>query len=95
LIPALSALYEDQNLNGLRFTYPRKFLFLCGGATPRNPVDNKAINLRDYLYRIKKLQRRLKADVVLAETATTLYPTFPGFRAVVGQDRPFGRLGQQ
>jgi hypothetical protein len=73
LIPALSALYEDQNLDRLRFTYPRKFLFLCGGATPRNPADKKAINLRDYLYRIKKLQRRLNADVVLAETATTLY----------------------
>jgi hypothetical protein len=73
LLPALSALYEDQNLDGVRFTYPRKFLFLCGGAIPRTPTDNKAINLRDYLYRIKQLQRRLNADVVLAETATTLY----------------------
>jgi hypothetical protein len=73
LISALSALYEDQNLARLRFTYPRKFLFLCGGASPRNPPDKKAINLRDYLYRIKNLQTRLKAEVVLAETATTLY----------------------
>jgi hypothetical protein len=74
LIPALSALYQDQNLQRLRFTYPNKLLFLCGGASPLNPTTTtKASNLRDYIYRIKKLQRRLKADVILAETATTLY----------------------
>jgi len=73
LISALSALYEDQNLETLRFTYPSKFVFLCGGASPLNPTTNKANNFRDYIYRVKKLQNRLKADVVLAETATTLY----------------------
>jgi len=27
--------------------------------------------------------------------AKALKPTFPGLRAIVGQDRPFGRLGQR
>jgi hypothetical protein len=73
LLTRLTSLYRDQNEQSLRFIYPRKFLFLCGGATPHVPINNKAFNLRDYLYRVKSLQRRLSADVVLAETATTLY----------------------
>jgi len=73
LIKELFALYEDLDLTKVRFIYPRKFIFLCGGTISPDRTSKKALSLRDYLYRIRGFQTRLNAQVILAETATTLY----------------------
>lgn len=72
MLPELSALYQDLNLEKLRIARPSKFVFLCGG-TIRSDKSKKADSLRDYLYRIRSLGTRLRGEVVLAETATQLY----------------------
>ena len=50
---------------------PSRFIFFCGGATSENARD--ACSMRHYLLNERKIGRRLKADVVLAETANQLY----------------------
>ena len=73
LIVALSALYNDQDLSRLRFAKPAPFIFLCGGVIASNPAEKRLISLRDYLYRIKIFESRIKGNVILAERATQLY----------------------
>lgn len=70
MIPELRKLYEDFNPERLRVFKPSKFLFLCGGLI-RDNQDPKPANLRDYLIRVRKLEKAF--PVVLAETATQLY----------------------
>ena len=63
-------LYNDLDPERLRVTRPSKFLFLCGGAVATG--DNaKPQNLRDYIYRVRRL--RSPYHIVLAEKATQLY----------------------
>ena len=64
-------LYNDLDLDRLRVIRPSKFLFLCGGGVS-NP-NYKASSLRDYLYRVRPTQARLRTELVLAEKATQLY----------------------
>lgn len=66
----LVELYADLDLGRLRVSRPSKFLFLCGGIVP-NGVNAKPGNLRDYIYRVRRMRTRY--EVVLAEKATQLY----------------------
>lgn len=71
MLPELQNFFDDLDLARLRVVRPSKFVFLCGGQT-----DNQSahpLSLRDYIYRTKPIQNRLKADVVLAERAVQLY----------------------
>jgi hypothetical protein len=72
LVPDLSTLYNDQDLDKLRFSRPIKSLFLCGGPISTT-ATSKAFSLRDYLYRRRHIQKDINAEIVLAETATQLY----------------------
>jgi hypothetical protein len=73
LVAELSALYNDQDLSRLRFAKPAQFIFLCGGVTDDTSTEKKPLSLRDYLYRVRKFESRIKADIILAERATQLY----------------------
>ena len=66
----LVELYNDLDLQRLRVSRPSKFLFLCGGVV-RSGVNAKPENLRDYIYRVRRM--RSPYEVVLAEEATQLY----------------------
>jgi len=59
------------DLDKLRINRPSKFVFLCGGRT----IDSARlpVSLRDYIYRIRPLQKRVNANIVLAEKAIQLY----------------------
>jgi hypothetical protein len=70
LAAELVELYNDLHLERLRVHRPSKFLFLCGGALP-NGVNDRPGNLRDYIYRVRRI--RSPYQVVLAERATQLY----------------------
>jgi hypothetical protein len=70
LVAELTTFYNDLELNEVRVRRPSKFLFLCGGNISPNE-DARAQNLRDYLYRVRRLSRRF--NIVLAERATQLY----------------------
>lgn len=73
MIAELSALYNDQDLSRLRFAKPAPFIFLCGGVISSDSTEKRAISLRDFLYRVKRFQSRIKGNVILAERATQLY----------------------
>jgi hypothetical protein len=70
LVAELIRFYNDLELDEVRVRRPSKFLFLCGGyiATDANA---RAQNLRDYLYRVRRLSSRF--NIVLAERANQLY----------------------
>jgi hypothetical protein len=71
-LPAeLVALYNDIDLDQLRIRRPTRFIFFCGGAIA--PAGESAKSLRCSLLRDKKIGRRLKAEIVLAEKANQLY----------------------
>jgi hypothetical protein len=63
-------LYEDLDHSKLRFKYPSRFIFLCGGIISN---DGRAVSLRDYLYRVRNIKSRLAGGIILAEEATQLY----------------------
>jgi hypothetical protein len=67
----LHALFSDLDLDKLRVNRPSKFVFLCGGRT----IDSARppTSLRDYIYRTRQLQKRFKANIVLAEKALQIY----------------------
>jgi hypothetical protein len=69
LAAELVQLYHDLDLERLRVTRPSTFLFLCGGALATDGA--KPLNLRDYIYRYRRL--RSPYEIVLAEKATQLY----------------------
>jgi hypothetical protein len=68
LVTELTSFFNDFELKDLRVRKPSKFMFLCGGYISR---DGRAQNLRDYLYRVRRLSNRF--NIVLAERATQLY----------------------
>ncbi|QRM27899.1 retron St85 family effector protein [Microvirga sp. VF16] len=68
----LAILYNDINQDKLRVTRPSKLVFLCGGVISSVP-HSKAISLRDYLFRIRGIEKKLKGPIVLAEKANQLY----------------------
>lgn len=68
----LVRLYHDLNLEKLRVTPPSRLVFLCGGVINGSNV-RRASSLRDYLYRVKNIQNRLRGQIVLAERANQLY----------------------
>jgi hypothetical protein len=70
LAAELVELYNDLDPERLRITRPSKFLFLCGGAVA-NDGNSKPQNLRDYIYRVRRL--RSSYEIVLAEKANQLY----------------------
>lgn len=72
MLAPLLALYEDLDKSKLRFKYPSKFIFLCGGIIA-DVAGVRPISLRDYLYRVRNIQARLNGDIVLAERATQIY----------------------
>jgi hypothetical protein len=72
LVPELAALYNDLDFAKLRLARPSKFVFLCGGTIASNG-STTPVSLRDYLYRIRQLSRRIRGEVVLAEKANQLY----------------------
>jgi hypothetical protein len=72
LVAALLNLFEDLNLDRLRLVRPTKFVFLCGGIIKESGFS-RPDSLRDYLWRVCLLSRRLKGEVVLAEKANQLY----------------------
>lgn len=63
-------LFGDVDLDQLRVVRPSKFVFLCGGVIGATGT-RRPINLRDYLYRIKKIEEHF--NVILAEDAVDLY----------------------
>lgn len=71
LPPELKKLYDDIDFDSLRIRRPTKFLFFCGGAMSKDP--KAAGSLRHYLFNEKRISKRLKASVVLAEAANQLY----------------------
>jgi hypothetical protein len=70
LVAELSKFYNDLELGEVRVRRPSKFLFLCGGYISPD-ANARAQNLRDYLYRVRRLPGRF--NIVLAERATQLY----------------------
>ncbi|WP_315716472.1 MULTISPECIES: retron St85 family effector protein [unclassified Bradyrhizobium] len=70
MVPELRTLFDDLNLDGVRVFRPSKFMFLCGGYIAKEH-DARPVNLRDYLFRVKRISNRY--DIVLAEKATQLF----------------------
>lgn len=67
----LAKLFNDLDRDKLRVRRPSKFIFFCGG---RLPADRReASSLRHYLLNERKISKRLRADVILAEKANQLY----------------------
>lgn len=67
----LEQLYEDLDFGKLRYQRPSRFIFLCGGALSDN--TDAAISMRHYLLKTRKIAPKLKAEIILAETANQLY----------------------
>jgi hypothetical protein len=67
----LVAFFADLDFEKLRINRPSKFVFLCGGQTIGSA--RSSLSLRDYIYRTKKLQKRVNANVLLAEKAIQIY----------------------
>lgn len=59
--------------NTLRVRRPDHVIFLCGGLISEDADETKAASVRDYIYRLRQGQKRLKGRIVLAETAQQLY----------------------
>lgn len=57
----------------LRVEKPDHVVFLCGGIISKVADETAALSLRDYLYRLRKIQNRLDGRIVLAEAAQQLY----------------------
>lgn len=57
----------------LRVRRPNQTIFLCGGYTEADSKQKAASSLRDYFMRTKKGEKKVDADIVLAETAQQLY----------------------
>jgi hypothetical protein len=72
LVDPLRELYDDVDQERLRVQRPTKLVFLCGGRIQEGDPTT-ATSLRDYLFRLRKIPDRLRAEVVLAERATKLY----------------------
>lgn len=70
LTAELTQLFGDLDKSKLRVSRPRKFIFLCGGAIP-DSARARPQNLRDYLCRIRPLDRFF--NIVLAEQAIDMY----------------------
>ena len=70
MVAELTSFFNDLELSELRVRRPSKFLFLCGGFIAPDG-NTKAQNLRDYLYRVRRISRRF--NIVLAERANQLY----------------------
>ncbi|WP_375600008.1 retron St85 family effector protein [Devosia sp. Naph2] len=68
---ALKNLFDDLDLDGLRVSRPTKFIFLCGGKIGENP--KVPVSLRHYLLLERKIEPRIKAQVILADKANQLY----------------------
>jgi hypothetical protein len=67
----LTQLFEDLNKETLRIRRPSKIIFFCGGAMENGP--RVAGSLRRYLLRDRRIDRRIKASLILAEKANSLY----------------------
>lgn len=68
----LAELYDDLNLEKLRAKRPSKLIFFCGGVISP-PESKRSQSLRDYLYRVHSIQKKLDGKIVLAEKANQLY----------------------
>lgn len=69
---ALELLVGDIDFERLRIVRPSRFSFVCGG---RIDVNNGArpLSVRDYLIRLRSLEKSLRHPIVLAESAQQLY----------------------
>jgi hypothetical protein len=71
-LPAeLDRLFSDLDFDKLRLQRPSKFIFFCGGKLSDD--DNGASSMRHYLLRQRRIGKRLKGHVILAEAANQLY----------------------
>lgn len=68
---AFDDLISDLDLDQVRIRRPSRFTFLCGGkiGADKDPPGG----LRDYLVRVRPIERRLGHPIVLAESAQQLY----------------------
>ena len=68
---SLDKLFNDLDLDELRFVRPSKFIFFCGGVLSK--TKNKSLSMRHYLLEERGIAKRLNANVILAEEANELY----------------------
>ena len=66
------SLFVDLNEGKTRFRYPSRPIFLCGGVI-RTDEGATCPSLRDYLYRVRKIEGKLPSKIVLAELANQLF----------------------
>ena len=66
------SLFVDLDEGKTRFRYPSRPIFLCGGAI-RTDDGATCPSLRDYLYRVRKIEIKLPSKIVLAERANQLF----------------------
>lgn len=68
---ALIDLYNDLDQASLKAKKPNQSIFLCGGFAPENSKEIRSF--RQYLLYHSRFQNRIKAKIVLAESAIQLY----------------------
>lgn len=72
MFEAFQDLCERLDRANLRVRRPKHSVFLCGGLIGGEGTVT-ALSLRDYLYRLKKIEAKIDADFILAEKAQQLY----------------------
>lgn len=73
MFEALTAFNGRLDRPALRVRRPKHTVFLCGGLIASPEGGRAALSVRDYLVRLRQIERRLSATIVLAETAQQLY----------------------
>lgn len=71
MLSELSRLFCDINFQDLRVRRPSPFVFFCGGVSSKQLPAT--CSLRNYLLNDRKIQKKIAASLVLAETANKLY----------------------
>ncbi|MEE4201789.1 retron St85 family effector protein [Erythrobacter sp.] len=73
MFEALDDLNDRLNREALRVRRPKDVIFFCGGWISSDESEKSSPSLRDYLCRIRNIQKSLNAQIVLAEDAQQLY----------------------
>ncbi len=73
MVAALDRLLGDLSFDELRIRRPNRFTFLCGGRLEDSASKSAPICLRDYLVRIRGVEKKLGHPIVLAENAQQIY----------------------
>jgi len=58
--------------SALRVRQPHQIIFLCGGLIAKSD-DKSLLSVRDYLHRVRPIEKKVGAAIVLAEVAQQLY----------------------